>query len=174
LKAGKTVGLSAEDHYSTMGQGAIAALPVASLAEPDAHLYVWVTNPILTEQRLKGGPNVCAIARAWGFEPKTLLTWIKSEAGAGLGFYFRGDTEHVLFCMRGNLPIPAEIRESNVFRGSRGEHSAKPDSFMDLVERVSPGPYLELFSRRARLGWDTWGDESLGNVKLGVPTEEAA
>jgi N6-adenosine-specific RNA methylase IME4 len=73
LKAGKTVGLSAEDHYSTMGQDEIAALPIATLAEDDAHLYMWVTNPVLTEQRLKGGPNVCAIARGWGFEPKTLL-----------------------------------------------------------------------------------------------------
>ncbi len=162
---------SAERNYETMTMDAIAALPVPDLAEDDAHLYLWVTNPIITEQRLRGeeAPTAPAICRAWGFEPKTLLTWIKSENGAGMGFYFRGDTEHVIFAVRGNLPIPAEIRESNVFRGHRGRHSQKPDSLMDLVERVSPGPYLEMFSRRARLGWDTWGDEALhGTEAMGA------
>jgi N6-adenosine-specific RNA methylase IME4 len=151
----------AADHYSTMTMQDIADLPISELTEVDAHLYLWVTNPILTEQRLHGGPNVFAIVRSWGFEPKTLLTGVKSESGAGLGFYFRGDTEHVVFAVRGNLPISPEIRRSNVFRFRRGHHSAKPESFLDLVESVSPGPYLELFARRNRLGWDTWGDECL-------------
>lgn len=157
---------SAERNYPTMTTAEIAALPVAELAEDDAHLYVWVTNPMLTEQRLWGGPNVCAIARGWGFEPKTLLTWIKSEAGAGMGFFFRGDTEHVLFCVRGQLAIPAEERVSNVFRGPRGRHSQKPEAFLDLVERASPEPRLEMFSRRARFGWDTWGDEALHGTEV--------
>lgn len=156
---------SAERNYTTMSMDEIAAVPVGEYAEEAAHLYVWVTNPILTEQRLRGGPNLCSIVRGWGFEPKTLLTWIKSENGAGMGFYFRGDTEHVLFAVRGGLPIPAEQRASNVFRGPRGRHSQKPESFLDLVEAVSPGPYLEMFSRRARLGWDTWGDEALGGTE---------
>lgn len=157
---------AAEDHYSTLSMAEIAALPVAEWAEDDAHLYLWVTNPVLTEQRRGDGPNVFGIARAWGFEPKTMLTWVKSEAGAGMGFYFRGDTEHVLFAVRGDLPIPAEQRVSNVFRGSRGRHSAKPDSFLDLVEQVSPGPYLEMFARRARFGWDYYGDESLNTAEV--------
>lgn len=157
---------SAEAQYTTMAMDAIAALPVRDLAEDDAHLYLWVTNPILSEQRLHGGPTASAIARSWGFEPKTVLTWLKGENGAGMGFFFRGDTEHVLFCVRGDLPIPADRRESNVFRGKRGAHSAKPDSFLDLVERVSPGPYVELFARRARFGWDYWGDESLNTAEL--------
>lgn len=158
---------SAERNYDTMTQIEIAAMPVADWAEPDAHLYLWVTNPILTEQRLRGGLNACAVMRAWGFEPKTLLTWIKSENGAGMGFFFRGDTEHVLFGVRGNLPISATTRVSNVFRGPRGRHSQKPDAFLDLVEQVSPGPYLELFARRARFGWDYWGNESLSTA--GIP-----
>ena len=157
---------TAEKHYETATQDAISELPIAALAQDNAHLYMWVTNPILTEQRLRGGPNAVAIARAWGFEPKTLLTWIKSENGAGMGFYFRGDTEHVLFAVRGQLSIPSERRISNVFRGSRGEHSQKPDAFLDLVEQVSPGPYLELFARRQRLGWDTWGNEALEHVAI--------
>ena len=158
---------SAEMHYDTMTMEEISAIDVADLAENDAHLYLWVTNPVITEQRRKSGPNAFDVARAWGFEPKTLLTWIKSENGAGMGFFFRGDTEHVIFAVRGQLPIPPESRISNVFRGSRGRHSQKPEAFLDLVEQVSPGPYLELFARRQRLGWDTWGNEALEHVTLG-------
>ena len=161
---------SAEGQYPTMGASEIAAVPVAELSENDAHLYMWVTNPVLTEQRWIG-PNACQIARSWGFEPKALLTWIKSEHGAGMGFFFRGDTEHVLFAVRGQLPIPASRRISNVFRGQRGAHSQKPEAFLDLVESVSPGPYLELFARRQRLGWDTWGNEALEHVAIGGATE---
>jgi N6-adenosine-specific RNA methylase IME4 len=156
---------SAEAQYATLTMDEVAALPIDGMAEDDAHLYVWVTNPILTEQRITG-PNICAVVRGWGFEPKTILTWIKGENGAGMGFYFRGDTEHVLFAVKGELPIAAEHRVSNVFRGQRGKHSAKPDSFLDVVEQVSPGPYLELFARRARFGWDYWGDESLNTAQV--------
>lgn len=156
----------AEAHYGTTGTAELAHIDVAALAEDDAHLYMWVTNPILTEQRLSGGPSAPALMRAWGFEPKTLLTWIKGENGSGMGFFFRGDTEHVLFGVRGTLPIAPEVRRSNTFRGPRTAHSAKPDSFLDIVEQVSPGPYLELFARRARFGWDYWGDESLGTAQL--------
>lgn len=166
-------GRQAEDHYETLTTEEIAALPIGDLAEDDAHLYLWVTNPLLTDQRpdIKGHLSVPAIARAWGFQPKTLLTWLKGEGGGGVGWYFRGDTEHVLFCVRGDLPIPAEKRISNVFRGRKGPHSGKPDAFLDLVEQVSPGPYLELFARRARFrrprhGWHYWGDESLGTAQV--------
>ena len=155
---------AAEDHYETLTQQQIADIPVRDFAEQNAHLYVWVTNPVLTEQR-SSGPNVFEIVRGWGFEPKTVLTWVKSESGSGLGWYFRGDTEHVVFAVRGTLAIPADERISNVFRASRGQHSRKPDAFLDLVEQVSPGPYLEMFSRRARLGWQTWGDEALHGLE---------
>jgi N6-adenosine-specific RNA methylase IME4 len=163
--AGKRV-RAAEDHYETMTQEEIAALPVADLAADNAHLYLWVTNPVLTEQRLKGGPNVFAIVRAWGFEPKTLLTWVKSENGSGLGWYFRGDTEHVIFAVRGTAPIEASKRVSNVFRHPRGRHSRKPGTFFELVESVSPGPYLELFARETRPGWHVWGNEVESDVEI--------
>jgi N6-adenosine-specific RNA methylase IME4 len=157
---------TAEAQYPTMTLEQIAALPVAALAAPDAHLYMWVTNPILCEQRSHGGPSPVQIVREWGFEPITLLTWVKGENGAGMGFYWRGDTEHVIFAVRGDLPIPAAMRQSNVFRGKRGRHSEKPDVFMDRVEQVSPAPRLEMFSRRARFSWDTWGHEALGTVEM--------
>jgi N6-adenosine-specific RNA methylase IME4 len=74
-----------------------------------------------------------------------------------MGFYFRGETEHVLFGVRGKLPIPPDRRLKNVFTAPKTGHSRKPTHFFDLVERVSPGPYVELFSRDPRLGWDSWG-----------------
>lgn len=161
-------GVSAEHQYSTCTTDELARIDVAAMAADNAHLYMWVTNPVLTKQRqtISGSLDAIDLAHAWGFQPVTLLTWIKSENGAGMGFYFRGDTEHVLFGVRGTLPIPAAVRESNVFRGKKGPHSTKPDALLDLVERVSPGPYLELFARRARFGWEYWGDESLGTVEI--------
>ena len=153
---------TAEAHYPTMEVSEIARLPIPDLAEADAHLYVWITNPVLTEQRVDMAPMT--MVRAWGFEPKTLLTWIKPRWG--MGFFYRGQTEHVIFSVRGNLPIPPERRESNIIRAGVGRHSQKPEAFLDLVERVSPGPYLELFARRQRLGWDTWGNEALEHLEL--------
>lgn len=154
---------TAESHYDTMGYGEILSLPVAELAQDNAHLYLWVTNPLLTEQRTEGISGA-DVVRAWGFEPKTVLTWAKSQIG--LGFFFRGQTEHVIFGVRGHLPIPESSRESNLIQAPRRAHSQKPEAFYDLVERVSPGPYLEMFSRRARLGWETWGAEALGGTEL--------
>jgi len=161
-------GVSAEHVYTTMTTEQIAALPIGDLAADDAHLYMWVTNPVLLGMRptIMGELSPPDIARAWGFEPAALLTWIKSESGAGMGWYFRGDTEHVIFAVRGDAAIDGADRISNVFRGQRGAHSAKPDSFLDRVESVSPGPYVECFARRARFGWDYWGDQSLSTAAM--------
>jgi N6-adenosine-specific RNA methylase IME4 len=72
-----------------------------------------------------------------------------------------------VFATRGKLPIAPANRARNIFQAPKGRHSAKPDSFYDMVERVSPAPRVELFARRARLaGWDYWGDESLGTAEM--------
>jgi N6-adenosine-specific RNA methylase IME4 len=154
-------GVSAEHQYPTMTTEEIAALPVADRAADRAHLYLWVTNPVLLGARpsIRGHIEPLEIVRAWGFEPKALLTWHKLGI-LGLGFYFRGDTEHVIFATRGELGIAAADRVSNHFAAARGRHSEKPDRFYEIVERVSPGPYLELFARRRRVGWDVWGNEA--------------
>ena len=160
-------GRQAEDHYETMTTEQIAAMPVSQMVEDNAHLYLWVTNPLLTDQRpdIKGRLTAPDICRAWGFEPKSLVTWIKP--GIGPGWYFRGATEHFIFAVRGNLPIPPANRERNVFEGPRGSHSAKPDCFYDMVERVSPEPWAELFARRARFGWEyPVGDQALGGAAV--------
>ena len=149
---------AAADNYPTMSNQAIANLPIREQAATDAHLYLWVTNPrIFAEGRDSVSP--VEILRLWGFRYVTMLTWHKLGA-PGMGWYFRGDTEHVLFGVRGSLPIPPAVRESNHFAASRTIHSAKPDRFYEMVERVSPGPYLELFARRRRYGWDVWGNEA--------------
>ncbi len=142
-----------EHQYGTMAPEDIIALPVAGLAAPDAHLYLWVTNLHLREGR------PFEILDAWGFRYVTLLTWHKLGP-IGLGYYFRGETEHVLFGVKGRSPIEPRLRERNHFAASKGRHSEKPDRFYELVERVSPGPYLELFARRRRYGWDVWGNEA--------------
>jgi N6-adenosine-specific RNA methylase IME4 len=165
-KAEANVPSMAESQYPTMTNAEIAALPIRDLADDNAHLYLWTTNPILTRQRW-GSPDPIDICLAWGFQPKTIITWVKPGAG-GMGWYFRGQTEHVIFAVRGQLPIPAELRVRNIIESARGRHSEKPDAFMDMVEQVSPEPRLELFSRRARFGWDTWGNEALGGTELAV------
>jgi len=139
---------SAEGHYPVMSIEEIAALPVRQLAGDEGHLYLWVTNPHL--------PLVWPVLDAWGFDYKTLVTWVKPQMGTG--FYFRSATEHVIFATRGNLPLRDRgIR--NWFEADRTEHSAKPEPFYEIVERASHGPYLELFARRPRAGWAGWGDE---------------
>jgi N6-adenosine-specific RNA methylase IME4 len=156
-----------EGHYPTLSMEEVAALPVREMAADSAHLYLWITNPrIYGNQKDSGGRGFMPIdiVLAWGFEYTTLLTWVKTGA-PGMGFYFRGMTEHCIFATRQKCPIPSEIRESNIITAARSRHSEKPDAFMDLVERVSPEPRIELFSRRARFGWDTWGDEALGTVE---------
>lgn len=148
--------VGAEDKYSTLTIDEIAALPVRDLAATNAHLYLWVTNPKLYGDR-SGGPTPRDVMEAWGFKYVTCLTWVKKPGALGMGFYFRGETEHVLFGLRGDLPIPVERRRPNWLMAAKRGHSIKPDALMDLVEQVSPGPYVELFSRTPRMGWDSWG-----------------
>lgn len=131
----------------------IKALPVADLAEPDAHLWLWTTNQFL-----------CAgfeVMEAWGFKYLAPITWVKPS---GVGNYFVHRTQTVLFGYRERCQFPAARYLPTVFEaGWPYPHSTKPEQFFDIVERVSPAPRIELFARRLRLGWDAWGDE-VGNT----------
>lgn len=142
--------------YATMTTSEIAALPVAAMAAESAHLYLWTINRYVEA--------AYGIARAWGFAPSTLLTWCKPRKGLGVGGAYALTTEHILFARRGKGAF--ERRHGTCwFQWPRGAHSAKPDAFLDIVEQVSPGPYAELFARRARFGWDyPIGDQALGGV----------
>lgn len=150
-------GASRQLTYDTMTLDDIASMPVADLAERGgAHLYIWTINTYV-EQTYE-------IARAWGFKPSTLLTWCKPPNGIGLGGAYSLTSEHVLFARRGTCKARERI-DTTWFQWPRRHHSAKPEAFLDMVERVSPGPYAELFARRARFGWDyPIGDQALGGV----------
>jgi N6-adenosine-specific RNA methylase IME4 len=141
--------------YPTLSIDEIAALPVAGLAASNAHLYLWTTNTHIR--------HAWRVAEAWGFSYSTLLAWCKRPMGF-VGFpTFNATAEYVLFCRRGRLSAKRQVDRS-WWEWDRTRHSAKPEAFLDLVETVSPGPYLELFARRQRLGWDTWGDEALDHT----------
>jgi N6-adenosine-specific RNA methylase IME4 len=143
--------------YPTIGLEKIGMLPIGELADSDAHLYVWTVNAYLRD--------TYDLVRGWGFKPTTLLTWCKQPHGIGLGGIFIQTTEHVLFARRGSLPAQTRV-DTTWWLWKRGKHSAKPEAFLDIVETVSPAPRLEMFARRNRLGWDTWGNESLEHVEL--------
>lgn len=144
--------------YPTMSVESIAALPVAALTAPDAHLYLWTTNRFLWEAK--------GVAEAWGFRFSQLLVWAKTPMGKGPGGAFASSAEYIVFCRRGSLPHQEKI-DSTWFNWPRtGRHSRKPDAMFDMAERVSPGPYLEMFARRRRIGWDAWGDEVESTVEL--------
>jgi N6-adenosine-specific RNA methylase IME4 len=144
--------------YEQMSVEEITALPVHDLAEDDAHLWLWTTNRYLFDAK--------QVAEAWGFRYSQLLVWAKTPMGKGPGGAFAQNAEFILFCRRGSLRH-VEKQETVWFNWRRmdRQHSRKPDAMLDLVERVSPGPYAELFARRARFGWDyPIGDQSLGGV----------
>lgn len=158
---------TAEDNYPTMSMLEIARLPIVNIAADNSALFLWITNP-----RLYGDRNTNAqitpfhIMREWGFDYRTILTWVK-KPGLGMGSYFRGDTEHVLFGIRGQMPIPKSIRESNVIIAARSRHSQKPEAMRDLIMRVYPNTSrIELFARRKALGWDCWGNEVDSDINL--------
>ena len=97
--------------------------------------------------------------RAWGFEYSTTLVWAKAPLGSGLGPTFGISTEFVLFARRGSL-AHKEHHSGTCFTWKRGRHSEKPEAFYrDVVEKVSPGPYVELFGRNPRPGWTVWGSD---------------
>lgn len=144
--------------YGIMSLEAIRALPVANLAASDAHLFLWTTNRYLESSY--------GIARGWGFEPVKPIVWCKSPNAAFIGGTFGGaSVEFCLYARHGNARALARAGRQ-WFDWPRGAHSAKPEAFIDMVEQVAPGPYVELFARRARFGWDYWGDESLGTVEM--------
>jgi N6-adenosine-specific RNA methylase IME4 len=144
----------------------IEAQPVSDIAERDAHLYLWVPAGLNRE-----GVGV-RVVREWGFEVVSEIVWDKINFG--MGKFPRPQHEILLVCRRGTLPFRvANIGSVQRWHAPRAKnnggriHSAKPDGALDTIELASPGPYVELFARRARFGWDYWGDQSLETAVLG-------
>lgn len=143
--------------YSTMSLQEIMELPIAQLTLPRCHLYLWVPNALILEG--------LEVMRRWGFTYKTNLVWFKVRKdggpdGRGVGFYFRNVTELLLFGIRGSMRTLAPGRSQvNILQTRKREHSRKPDEAYDIIEKCSPGPYLELFARHKKEGWSQWGNE---------------
>lgn len=138
----------------------ICALPVASLAHDDCILWLWTTNAHL----LSG--DALAVLDAWGFEPKTILTWVKDNMGTG--DWLRGQTEHCIMAVRGK-PVVTLTNQTTLLHAPA--YSQKPVEFYDLVVSLCPGPrYADLFSRyRHNEKWDCHGDEAPSADGLDIP-----
>jgi len=146
----------AAKHYSLLSLEQIKAMPVADFAEQDAHLWLW-TYPSALRQSYD-------VLDAWGFTMRSVFTWVKPRLG--LGKYLRNATEHVLLGTRGKAPVRYKAQPNWGFFPVQ-DHSHKPEEFHKIVERVSPGPYLELFARRRQPGdWDFWGNEIESDIRI--------
>ena len=141
---------SANHYYKTMPLDQIMAMPVQEIAAKDSVLFMWATVPLM--------PEAFRVMEAWGYKYKTMLTWEK-ENGSGMGYWFRGVTEHVLFGVRGNVKA-FRSPVKNLLRNKVGKHSAKPQQFHEIIESVTPQmERVELFGRYARTNWTTWGNQ---------------
>lgn len=161
LSSGKNSYGGAINHYPLMSLERIKAMPVADLAAEDAHLYLWVTNSNIDEG--------LEVVKAWGFRYITMFHWIKPKMG--VGNYLRNASETCIFAVRGKLP-PKCRTQINWLISYPTVHSEKPREFISVVERVSPGPYLELFCRRRPASnekWYCWGNETEGGADIYIP-----
>ena len=139
---------SAESHYELMPLARIKAMPVADLCRENSHLYLWIPNGLLQE-----GLDVI---KAWGFTFRSPIYWIKPRLS--LGNYIRNASETLFFATRGKAPVKFHAQPNWLFAPQQ-EHSHKPEEQFAVIERLSHGPYLELFARRRQPGWDVWGNE---------------
>lgn len=161
----KGLGRAAARHYVTMSADDLRALPVASVAAKDCHLFMWVTGPHL--------PQAFNLMNAWGFRYSGIaFTWaklMKSESAAlmfcrdsfriGMGYTTRKNTELCLLGRRGSPKRKCKAVRELIIAPVR-EHSRKPDEARQRIEQYADGPYLEMFARTTVPGWSAWGNET--------------
>ncbi|MBO4127022.1 cytosine methyltransferase [Streptococcus suis] len=150
--------LGAIKHYNLMTVDQIKKMPIAELADDNAHLWLW-TYPAVLEQSFE-------VVRAWGFEPKSIFTWVKPRLG--LGNYLRNCTEQMIFATRGKAPIKFKGQINWGFFPVQ-DHSHKPEEVYSIIERCSDGDYLELFARRpvpSDKNWAVWGNEIKSDIVI--------
>lgn len=167
-------GRGAVKHYDVMGDGkggvdAICRFPLPTL-EDDGLLFLW---------RVSSQPEeALRVMRAWGFTPKSEIVWVKTKNGViyqeemsvediglafGMGRYVRLCHEVCLIGARGKAAsIIQDHAVRSVFFAPLSTHSSKPVEMYGLIERLSPGPYVELFARQRRPGWVQYGNELPG------------
>lgn len=150
-----------ERHYRTMSFSELRGLPIAKFAAPDCVLFCWACWPSF--------PQAIETITEWGFRFKTMgFMWVKGNAlpmfpedvrdQMGTGYWTRSNSEPCILATRGKPKrVNADVRQ--VIIEPRREHSRKPDCVYERIERLVEGPYLELFARSTRKGWDAWGNE---------------
>jgi len=160
--SGDAVPARGDQPYRTMSIDDICALPVRDIATDDCVLFLWTCWPVLQDS--------FRVLDAWGFKYKTCaFSWMKADPYrlfaddktpfAGMGYWTRANTEPCLLATRGKPKrINADVRQGII--APRREHSRKPDCVHERIERLVAGPYLELFGRQSRPGWDVWGNEA--------------
>ena len=156
---------SADLPYSTMKFQDIINLPIKKLTDDNCHLYLWVTNKYLLKAE--------EIINTWGFKYSTTLVWCKKPIGGGMGGTFKVSTEFLIFATKGktNNIVKEKVNgtwfeEKRQYVNGYPCHSKKPDFFYKLIEKVSDGNKLELFSRNEREGWDVWGNEVNNSIDI--------
>ncbi len=137
-----------DNHYDTMPQDEIAALPVGELAAERCHLHLWTTNGFLKD--------ALQLMEIWGFEFKSTFVWVKPQMG--IGNYWRCSHEIMLLGVKGGMVFESKSLKSWI-EADRTKHSAKPDIIRTFIEAGSPGPRLELFGREMVSGWTVWGNQ---------------
>lgn len=135
--------------HNTMSIDDICALPVPQLLADNGHCHLWTTNSFLREAAVD-------VLEAWGVTYKSCLVWVKPDFG--IGNYWRVGHEFLLLGVRGKAPFQDNSQQSWLYQQA-GEHSVKPAKIRRLIERCSPGPYLELFGRQEVENWTVWGNE---------------
>ena len=153
--------------YEQMKIDEIKALPVGDLAADQCDLYLWVTQKYL--------PDSFDVLKAWGFRYCQALTWCKVPMGTGQGGLYCPTTEFLILGRRGKMPTGKVRKDSTWWQVKRQKrHSQKPEFFQDMIEMQSDGPRLELFARRKRDGWDSWGNEVESDIIFTNGSKEAS
>jgi N6-adenosine-specific RNA methylase IME4 len=141
------------NHYGTMSVEDICNEPVVDIVADNAHLHLWTTNAFLFDAR--------SVMEAWGFQYKSCLVWVKPQMG--IGNYWRVSHEFMLFGIRGKLPF-MDRGQMSWIQADRTKHSQKPYAVRAMVEKVSPGPRLELYGRCIVPGWTVYGNQVSGSM----------
>lgn len=141
----QSTGVRRKLHYDRMSLDEIKNIPVVDVSSPDAHLWLWTTNPHL--------PEALEVMKHWGFEYKSMLTWKKNRMGTG--WWLRSKTEHVLWGVRSKKLRKNPGNITTIFEAPYRGHSIKPVEAFEIFEKLSPSPRLEIFAREPRDGWTT-------------------
>jgi len=149
-----------KDNYEMMILSNIRDLPISQIADENAFLFLWTTHTYL--------PSAFDLVKAWNFKYHLTITWDKGRSITHYGFHRK--SEFCLFCYNGklNIDVSGKSIPTVIYEYNKG-HSIKPDIFYSEVERKFPEPRLDMFSRRQRSGWDVFGNQVEGSIRL--PTQ---